>query len=253
MQTKENAWHFVDEEGTQQGPFERDALLGMRASGFLTDETLVWSADLDGWRPFSSVFTETFPAPRRTTRGSENVYDGDTHPWRRYFAKLLDFNTIGTVPLMVLTILLAAILPEQADWALSPLDNAAVASLALVGFWIPMEALCLFTFGATPGRWVFGIAVRDSIGEKLDPRTAFARTLRLTVQGLGLGIPIIQFFTNLFTYLRLCRTGTTLWDTSSGTVVTHSEWGPWRGMLCLLAILASVVVVLGLHWLAEQG
>jgi hypothetical protein len=44
---------------------------------------------------------------------------------------------------------------------------------------------------------------------------ALNRSFLVFVQGVGLGIPFVALFTQLFAYRRLTKTGTTLWDTST--------------------------------------
>ena len=102
------------------------------------------------------------------------------HPARRYFARYTDYF------LFVLTIFLvqALILKTGVDTLiLSPFSF-----LTMLAF-IPIEALCLHFFGATFGKFIYGIQIRDAYGCRLGLSDAFSRAWEVFRYGLGFGIP----------------------------------------------------------------
>lgn len=110
--------------------------------------------------------------------------------------------------------------------------------------WIPIEGMLLSTWGTTPGKWIFGITVTDKAGYKFVPGKAMARSLRVAVEGLGIGV--IYPVTCLLAYRRLTRTGSTLWDDAVGSMVLHENWTMLRiimavGSLITLLLILSII------------
>lgn len=71
------------------------------------------------------------------------------------------------------------------------LENSVTAFVALYLLWLPLEAGFLTATGTTPGKWVFGIRVVKSQGQKLAYPEALKRAFLVWVQGEGLGIPVV--------------------------------------------------------------
>ena len=102
------------------------------------------------------------------------------HPARRYFARYTDYFLLGLTILLVQ----ALILKTSVDTViLSPFSF-----LTMLAF-IPIEALCLHFFGATFGKFIYGIHIRDVDGRRLSIREAFSRAWEVFRYGLGFGIP----------------------------------------------------------------
>jgi uncharacterized RDD family membrane protein YckC len=118
-----------------------------------------------------------------------------------------------------------------------------VLNLVLTLIWIPAEAAFLSRFGATPTKWLFGIRVVHSSGQFLSYSQALKRSFLVWIQGMGLGIPFVALFTQLFAYRRLTTTGMTLWDTSTSAVVTHKQWGVLRAVMCTAVVFGVVVLM----------
>lgn len=169
------------------------------------------------------------------------TFPGDKyHPWRRFFARMLDTSIIGSTVLFIsASVLISLLSPANAASFLKALDNKIVEWCLLLLLWVPFGAILLSCTGTTPAKWLFGIRILSSDGHKLPLWDALDRTFSVWVQGVGFGIPIVSIFTQLFAYRRLKRTGTTLWDTSVNSNVTHKEWGPVRAITCILCVIAA--------------
>ena len=184
---------------------------------------------------------------------------GDTyHPWRRFFARTVDLWTLGLVLLYLFARLIGHIagtyLPVQYETQLlsiftNPLTWAIILSL----IWVPVEAGLLTMFGTTPAKWLFGIRVLAQDGNRLSIGKALERSILVLIQGLGLGIPIVALFTQLFAYSRLTKTGTTLWDRSTDAVVTHQEWGFFRTVACVITVLGVLVILALVNSIGNQA
>lgn len=271
MSQPENDWYFVSADGRQQGPQNRASLLAMYVDGGLSANTLVWSAGMQNWQPFGKVFKDSLPpsipaatvpppSPTQSNNSIEYTAQDESrtfmssglHPWRRYFAKLIDISLLGVPPFMLLLFSIGYFFPGQSAGLVKVLDNEIIASVLFIGAWIPIEAIFLSVFGNTPGRWLYGIYVRSSNGEKLSFGKAIERTSLVAVQGLGVGIPIIALFTQLFAHSRLKKTGTTLWDTSVGSIVWHMKWDPFRAVLCVIATVGVFFLIVVLNVIGSR-
>ena len=68
------------------------------------------------------------------------------------------------------------------------------------------ESIFLSLFGTTPAKWLFGISVAHPGGDLFAFPEALNRSFQVFVQGVGLWIPIVALFTQLFAYRRLTKT-----------------------------------------------
>lgn len=134
-------------------------------------------------------------------------------------------------------------MPEQAASFAEAIENPIIASVLLYLVWLPVEAGFLSLFGTTSAKWLFGIRVAHSGGDLLSFPEALTRSFLVFVQGVGLGIPFVALFTQLFAYRRLTKTGTTSWDTSANAVVLHKEWGVLRALVCTAAGFGVLILM----------
>jgi hypothetical protein len=183
---------------------------------------------------------------------SKSFLGGQHHPWRRFFARTVDVSTIGLVLLIFLAFASGATIPTRAEGFAKALDNPIIAGFLLYLFWLPAEAAFLTLFGTTPAKWLFGIRVVHSKDEPLSFSEALHRSFLVWVQGVGLGIPFVALFTQLFAYRRLTKTGTTLWDTSTHAMVTHRAWGVLRAIMCVAVVFAVLVLMVVLNSVGNQ-
>lgn len=171
----------------------------------------------------------------------------DTHPWRRLFARIVDLVTVGMLVFMLVSFLFGFSLPQYVPAFIEALENPVIGSVAVYLVWLPTEAFFLAATGTTPAKWVFGITVVSKDGKRLSFASALKRSALVWIQGEGLGIPFVTLVTRLFAYSRLTRSGTTLWDSSVGSVVTHKKWGPIRGTASVLAVVAAFAILITLN------
>ena len=168
---------------------------------------------------------------------------GEYYPWRRFLARTLDIMVIGTLLLIGFVLLIALFFPRNIEGFISLLENTILAGSFAYLLWLPVEGVCLATFGTTPGKWLLGIRVLSKDGTKLTYLTALQRTLLVWVQGDAAGIPILILLTRVFAHKRLLATGTTLWDAKLGSVVVHQEWGKIRQLLTFLVAVAILLAI----------
>lgn len=174
---------------------------------------------------------------------SKSFLGGVHHPWRRFFARTVDLMSSGVFVFFLFYFSFGYLFPNNIGGFVKFIENPIGAAIVLYALWIPVEALFLSARGTTPAKWVFGIRITSNTGEKLSYAQALKRTFLVFVQGDGFGIPLATVFTRLYAYRRLTKTGTTLWDTSASSVVTHKRWGIIRALASALVTFATFVVM----------
>lgn len=132
----------------------------------------------------------TLPPPPRPVRPEvDDTPQACYHPWQRWLARMLDM-TLYTAVFDVLWLVLTR------DRSIVLADGALSWFLALIGllFALAVEPLWLHFWGWTPGKWVFGLRLRDKDGKKLGLSQAWARSWELAWAGYGLNLPIYSWW-----------------------------------------------------------
>lgn len=133
------------------------------------------------------------PNPPPPTPKEEAVRD-DTpracyHPWQRWLARLLDITLYSTV----FGVLWLVLLRDQTIVT----GGAFVTwmrSLLGLAFALAVEPLWLHSWGWTPGKWVFGLKLRDRDGGKLTLAQGWRRSGGVIREGYGLNIPVYNLW-----------------------------------------------------------
>ncbi len=148
--------------------------------------------------------------------------------WRRYLARMLD-NWI------IFAIFMAIFYPTATKDALR--HGYLISSITSTMGWVLIEPVFLSLFGATLGKWLFRIKLRDQSNNKLSYHSAFKRSALVCIQGLALGIPILHLLTSIKAYSDLTIHGVTAWDKTDMNIVTYESIGPIWLTFIILPIL----------------
>ena len=107
------------------------------------------------------------------------------------------------------------------------------------------EAGLLSTWGTTPGKALAGLAVRDASGAKLSFETALRRSYRVAVQGLGLGLPVVAYVTQIVACHILRRDGVATWDAALDTTVQSEPLSrlQWAGLGAIATTMVAISVI----------
>ena len=166
--------------------------------------------------------------------------EGDTLPklcvpWRRYFARALDYRiciTLFFAPFGLFTTENLMHMAQTPGWSL--LGSV----VALIGM-VLLEPVLLHRFGTTPGKWVLGLSVTNQEDGRLTMQEARERTLDVLHRGEGFLIPIWGLYRNWKCY-RACMEGETLpWEWESTLVLKDKR--PWR----IVVYVATEVLLIG--------
>ena len=184
------------------------------------------------------------PKPQPTEQDihyqTHRAYD---HPWMRWFARSID---VGLCKLFFLALFLLVFRwygYMELGWLAETLINIGIYCVSIL-----VEPLWLHYVGWTPGKWIFGLKLRDKHGDKLSLSQARSRAWQVAWQGDGLSIPFYCLWRNWKSY-KCCRDeGDCPWDADGEYRYTREErrlyglW--WAGEVAVHIIL---IVLLGLY------
>ena len=149
---------------------------------------------------------------------SANSKDNSTpqkaQPWIRLFARTTDYWIAG----LIIGVAYGIITPRDVTITLPRL-------FFLLLPLILVEAGLLSTCGTTPGKWLFGIRIRDSVGKRLTFLSALNRSFWVWLDGLGFCLPILCPISLIRSYSKLRKNGITRWDQNGRYMVLHSNLG----------------------------
>ena len=100
-----------------------------------------------------------------------------------------------------------------------------------------MEAYCIDRWGATPGKALVGIQIRDADGNSLGFASAFRRSLGVFVLGMGCYVDLLSPIAMMFGYYLLMKNRRSFWDISTGSYVHHAPFQA-KHVLLPLAIMS---------------
>lgn len=155
-------------------------------------------------------------------------------PWRRYFARTLDFAIYSTLWNVALIMNVNTIQESTAVGNL--LEDILILLIMLL-----VEPVLLCLFGTTPGKWILGIRVTDNEGGRLTYREARARTWTMLLRGMGLGIIPFYNLYRLWKSYKADSDGETL-DWEYHSEITLKDERGWR----IFAYLGARAALIGM-------
>ena len=203
-------------------------------------------------KPAENIENTKNPKPAENTRNSielSGIKEKDRepavpHPWKRYLARLLDMLLYQLLVVLLWYGLLGYFYDEGMFLEILILQLACI----IVMFF--MEPIFLTCWGTTPGKWIFGISIRDRDGRLLSYKNALIRVGMVIWKGLGGNIPVYRYYT-LNRCHNECMDGKTMeWDIYLDTEYQIQEKKLWK-----IAVPAAIsgVAFLGLTcWIAWQ-
>ncbi|MDD3183175.1 MAG: RDD family protein [Alphaproteobacteria bacterium] len=253
----EKKWHYM-KDGQSMGPVPEDQLIDLLNDGVLTKDTMVWFSGSDGWTALSEALNleDDVPPPlpigKQKNAFSKNTIfkfkwsSGTFHPWRRYFARMLDTTVNGMMVFFCISIPLWSMAPKFANSFFNSFDGpeGRVLDVILTTFFAMFLSAALIGYtGSSLGKWFFGLKVVDGAGNALGYKQALKRELAVWVKGFGFGIPLVSFFTVLSAYQRLKADNVTLWDKELGTQVLYRDGKPLQWVLNVLGFIIFAFVL----------
>ncbi|MRG54200.1 DUF4339 domain-containing protein [Phyllobacterium sp. SYP-B3895] len=260
-------WHFVENE-VPVGPVTEQEMIDRIRGGRLKPTTLVWSEGLTSWESAESIETfkrlfratppplptapKTPPLPAFSSKRPIFADDVKTYdptdlplqraivakgsPWSRYAARLLD-QVIWAVPAVFVLLVIAAI--TQNPWFINLLSNQVAAILMIMPLFGLFNALTMTFFGNTIGKTIMGVNVRPENGRKAGLSFYLLRELKVLVFGMGIGFPIVAFFTQLYQHKKVKIEGQATYDRDLAEVNVYFTSKIRMGVVLTCAFLAA--------------
>lgn len=177
--------------------------------------------------------------------------DSGPAPWSRYFARGVDTLVIGIVLWMIVGIVLEAMDPATAHrmaGAGGLFHNRLFSSVMTFVMVIPVQALLLGLTGTTVGKWLFGVRITRQDGKPIGVMCALNRELEVFLKGVGLGIPVVAFFTQIVGYRTLVSEGQASWDVHRAWVVTHRPPGGAATVFFVIGLVLWIGTIAYIQW-----
>ena len=196
-------------------------------------ETSYGELDPEPW--LAALEEKSLPLSRRVDPAQQDAIAAAPYPWRRFFARALDW---ALAAILWTAFRLLALRWDWAGWGADALYGYADAVSLWLGGWLVLlilEPILLCTWGYTPGKWLLRLRVRRGEGDKLTWRRAQLRTVLVWLRGTGLGIPLLNLLC-LAAGFAACRRDRVLpWD--RGLEYTARPAGAARTGAFVLAVL----------------
>lgn len=181
----------------------------------------------------SKRYLEMLTAPMpQIVRPFRETVNREYHPWRRYFARMLDYRIVAAIFQFVIVVLVR----------IRPFESNAVQLLNFASHFIavPVFAVLIHSFGTTPGKWAMGIRLENVNGERLSGGEALYREGKIVWHGLG-------FFLPLFTFWRMYRSykddkdgNAQCWN--EDTEIIYTQWSAVKKCVFVAMYICSLLL-----------
>ena len=179
---------------------------------------------------YLNLFTEDSRNPSQTF--SEPI-ERPFHPARRFFARITDYVLLTTIIEFIVVVILR----------IRPVGNL-LSTIITVGtpvLAVPVCAIMLKYWGTTPGKWLYGLAVRSENGNHLHYAAAVDREWNAFRYGYGFGIVFWQLWRFWRSY-RGYQLGEPSWDRYSEYL--YLPWSRKRKAAIALTVVFIVSITL---------
>ncbi len=166
--------------------------LGQSGVEYAALEPKPYLARLEGAPPSRPILPNPPPPTPREEAERDDTPQACYHPWMRFFARALDMALYNTL----INLLWLLIFRDQSFLRLqtaNPLTTI-LTSVALLALTLALEPLWLHFWGWTPGKWVFGLKLRDKDGGRLPISWGIDRSKTLAWEGYGWNIPFYDLY-----------------------------------------------------------
>jgi len=168
-------------------------------------------------------------APQSISRTFSEPLERESHPWRRYFARYLDYRAIGAIFNIFIIVILR----------IRPFDSDAITILSYVANFaaVPILSILLHYWGTTPGKWAMGIRLESIHGGKLSGGEALYREGKILWHGLGFFVPILEVWREYRSYQQEKNGVAQPWN--EDTEIIYETWSVRRKCMAALIFIVS--------------
>lgn len=163
-----------------------------------------------------------------------------SRPWRRFFARVLDYWLLILPVSFATGLLLGSISVTWVLWLQKP-HAALLLNWVLAPVVMALEGLLFGWLGTTPGKWLLGVQVRTVDAQRPTLRQYLRRQLDVYVFGIGGWLPVVNLLTNAHQHSRVKRGQPTGYDEGK-FVVTARPLSTVRAISAVTAFVALLMV-----------
>jgi uncharacterized RDD family membrane protein YckC len=227
-------WFYKNEKDIY-GPFTTEEMSELIRAGHINKRTLVRKHKLGEW-----LVAEIY------TQFEWNEEKAKVRPWLRLWARYLDSLLFVSLFQSLLDRPSVPFVSPVIDWIIyEPLlisgTGGYVLTMILLLVWIPFESLFLSLVGTTPGKFVFGVRVRNPDGTRLSFSQACKRSFLVWWRGEAAGVPAIYLITYASAYRTLKhKLRQTTWDRDMNINVSHRPTSIWIEALYYVIVAGLV-------------
>jgi len=156
-------------------------------------------------------------------------------PWRRYFARTMDFAIYSTI---VETILVLAFRINLEQLGTIRTFISTIFGIILM---VAIEPILISKFGTTIGKAVLGLYITDLEGGKLSYNKSVWRTVGVLLYGLGFYLPFYNYYRMWKSYSALNESKELEWEDESSIELKDEKF--WRYMVYVAARFAIIGIL----------
>ncbi len=113
-------------------------------------------------------------------------------------------------------------------------------SLLIPAIFVIIEMFCVSLFGATPGKFLCGIKVKQIDGKKLSLKQSFQRSFAVWMKGMAFGLPFLNIIFPLIQLIRAQKTKSFSWDKKDDIEVLYSKRNV-TGVLIAVCLFGAMI------------
>jgi len=102
-----------------------------------------------------------------------------------------------------------------------------------------IDGLLLTYLGTTPGKWLLGIKLRNSSGDKLELGSSIIRSARVWVLGFAMQTWLVIFSLS-FSWFAGAKYGKFIWDIPQNNITEYKPINPLK-----IAIYVGIIIITG--------
>lgn len=157
-----------------------------------------------------------------------------TNPWTRFLARLLDYSLFYC--LLILPFFFASLIENDL------IHLGAIYLIPLL--WIPLEALFISYLGTTPGKFLFGIYIKNSDNQRIPFLKSLKRSFKVWYKGILGNLPLVNLYYVVKRFFEIKKTGVLSFDKEEGIHVLQKRKRSLRTSLasCILGFLGTFFV-----------
>jgi uncharacterized RDD family membrane protein YckC len=192
--------------------------------------------------------------PSRAQQKNDNIWFKDKpHPWRRNFARVVDYVingcTLAAVALLLVRVILLTEIFNE-DYIHTLLALLVIFGMPTVIFFALcaslINAFLISRTGSSLGKWIFGIKVVNTTSESISFSTALRREWMIAMNAYCLYIPFISMISRIAEYRKLSKNGVTEWDKELNLTVLYRNMSVARYIFATIVLTLSYFVLLGI-------